>query len=330
MQQGFSGSCAPKDLETMLQMLYQYFKAPRKDATAYSALMAQQSGFLVNKNSDPQSVFRDTVSYSWSGYNYRSRPMTKELLSEVNLDDAYRIYQNRFSDASGFTFFFVGNFKPEELKPMVEKYIGSLPSTYKTETWKDVGMKSPTGIFERTVKKGVEPKSSVVMRYSMPFEYTRNNRNEAGALMKYLGIKLRESLREDKSGVYGVGASPNMKHYPRQVLELNIQFGCGPENVDMLVKAAQDVIEDIKKNPCDEKNLTKVKELSLREREQGLKENNFWLQLLSSNYMNNENILDILGYNDWINSLKSDDFKTFASKYLRTENYAKFVLNPEK
>src|ERR1041384_5126568 len=98
----------------------------------------------------------------------------------------------------------------------------------------------------------------------------------------------------------------------------------------MLVKAAQDVLDSIRLQGADDKNLTKIKELSLRERETGLKENQFWLNTLSSNYMNDENILDLLRYNDWVNGLKGDDFKAFAAKYLKSENYAKFVLNPEK
>ncbi len=330
LTEGLSGSCAPKDLETMMQMVYMYFEGPRKDATAFSGLIKQQQTYISNKNSDPNATFRDTISYAWNSYNYRYRPLSSEILKEINLDKAYSIYRQRFTDASNFMFFFVGNFKLDEIKPFVEKYIGGLPSTNSNELWKDLGVKHPSGQVEKMVKKGIEPKSNVVIRYSMPFEYNRNNRNEVTALVKLVNIKLRESLREEKSGVYGVSCSPNIVHYPKGWLEMTIQFGCAPENVDMLVKAANDVVEEIKKKGSDEKNLTKVKEISLREREVGLKENQFWLGTLSSNYMNGENILDLLHYNDWVNSLQGEDFRSFAIKYLKNENYAKFVLMPEK
>src|SRR5204862_4335395 len=130
-----------------------------------------------------------------------------------------------------FTFFFVGNFKTDEIKPLVEMYIGGLPSTKKGETWKDLGITPPAGKVTRMVKKGVEPKSSVSMKFTMPFEYSRKNRNQVNALIKLMNIKLRESLREDKSGVYGVSCSPLPKHFPKQSLEVTIAFGCGPQNV---------------------------------------------------------------------------------------------------
>jgi len=330
LEEGLTGTCAPKDLETMMQMEYLYFKGPRKDSSAFKSLMKRQQTMISNKNSDPNSIFRDTVSYAWNNYNYRSRPLSNDILKEVDLDRAYDIYKQRFSDASNFTFFFVGNFNVDELKPLVEKYIGGLPSSNSHETWKDLGITHPKGKVEKMVKKGIEPKSTVLMRYSMPFEYNRTNRNEINALLKLVNIKLRESLREDKSGVYGVSCNPSMQHYPKQWLEMTIQFGCAPNNVDMLVQAALDVLDDVKKNGADDKNLTKIKELSIRERETGLKENQFWLSALSANYTNNENILDLLHYNDWVNNLKGDDFKTFAAKYLKSDNYAKFVLMPEK
>ena len=124
--------------------------------------------------------------------------------------------------------------------------------------------------------------------------------------------------------------SPSAQHYPKEWLEITISFTCAPTNVDMLVQAAKDVLDSIQLTGADDKNLTKIKELSLREREKGLKENDFWLSALSANYMNDENILDLLHHNDWVNSLKGDDFKKFAAKYFKTDNYAKFVLNPEK
>ena len=330
IQQGFNGSCAPKDLETMLQMLYQYFMAPRKDETAFKSLMEKQKGFLQNRNSDPNSIFRDTIMYAMSQYNYRYRPMTVDMLKEINPDRAFEIYKERFSDASNFTFFFVGNFKPDELKPMVETYIGGLPAPKKNESWKDLGITPPKGLVVKTVKKGIEPKSSVILRFTMPFDYNRKNRNDINALMKLVNIKLRESLREDKSGVYGVGCSASPKHYPKQSLEVTISFGCAPKNVDSLIIAAFAVINKIKNDGCNDKDLTKIKELSIRERETGLKENSFWLGVLNSNYMNGENILDLLSYTDFINNLKGEDFKRFANQYLKSENFAKFILMPEK
>ena len=256
--------------------------------------------------------------------------MTVETLNEISLSRSLAIYKERFSDASGFTFVFVGNFKLDEMKVLCEKYLGSLPALKKGETWKDLGMRSPKGKVEKIVKKGVEPKSSVMLRYNMPFEYTRQHRNEVNALVKLVSIRLREVLREDKSGVYGVGCNASPKHYPAEGLEVTISFSCSPSNVDMLIKAAEDVLAEVKSKDCDEKNLTKIKETALRERETGLQENQFWLNTISSNYQNNEDLTEIKGYSEWVNKLSGADLKAFANKYLQTANAAKFILSPEK
>ncbi len=329
LQQGFNGSCAPKDLETLLQLTYKYFTDPRKDSEAFQSYIEKQKGILQNRSSDPQSVFSDTVSYLMSGYNPRSQPKTPALLARIDLDKAYSIYKERFADASGFTFVFVGSIKPEEFKPLVEKYLGSLPSLNKKETWKSSGYSYPKGKIEKVVRKGVEPKAAVLLRFNSPFEFNRNNRNEVLALSKLLNIRLRETLREDKSGVYGVSCFSNPKHFPFENLETSVYFGCSPDNVEMLIDAVWAVIKEVKEEVCDEKNLIKIKETALRERESGLKENQFWMNAISSSNQNGENILELKAYTDWVNGLKAEDLKLFANKYLVTDNYARFVLLPE-
>lgn len=248
----------------------------------------------------------------------------------MDLDRALKSYQELYADPAGFTYVLVGNFNPEEIKPLVEKYLASLPALHTSMMWHDAGIAAPKGKFERTVLKGTEPKSAVMMRFNMPFEYNRNNRNEVTALTKLMNIRLREVLREEKSGVYGVSCGATPRHYPRPNLEIVIYFSCAPQNAGMLTAAALEVINEVKEKGCDEKNLVKIKETAIRERETGLKENQFWMSYITSTLQNSENMSDVLHYNDWVKSITTADMKSFASKYLQTANYAKFVLNPEK
>ena len=330
LQQGMNGSCAPKDLETLMQLIYTYFTDPRKDPEAFASVMEKQKGVLKNRNSDPQSVFMDSVVFYMSGSNPRFRPPSAELLNNVDHDRLFSIYKERFSDASGFTFVFVGNFNTDSIRIMAEKYLGSLPSSNKNEKWQNINATYPKGKFEKTIRKGIEPKAVVVMRFNHPFEFNRNNRNEVNALLKLVNIRLREVMREDKSGVYGVSCFASPKNYPSQNLELTIFFGCSPDNVNLLVESALKVIDEVKTQGCEEKNLVKIKETAIREREINLKENQFWLNTISSSYQNNEKITELNQYNTWVNKLTTVDLKNFANKYLKSENYAKFVLMPEK
>jgi zinc protease len=329
LQHGMSGSCAPKDVETMFQLLYKAFTEPRKDTAAFNAMMANQEVVVRNRGEDPGTVFMDTVSYAMSGYHYRYRPTTSKLLKEVDQDAALSAYRTCFSDASGFTFVIIGNFEVEKMKPLLEQYVASLPAAGKKSMWKDVGARAPKGRFERTINKGTEPKSTVMMRFNLPFQYNRNNRNELTALSKLVNIRLREVLREEKSGVYGVSFAASPKHYPAENLELNIYFSCAPENVESLTASALAVLQEVKEKGCEEKNLVKIRETLIRERETSLKENQFWMGYITQSIQNGEDLGDVLKYTDWVNTLKADDIKAFAAKYIVTDNYARFVLRPE-
>ena len=142
--------------------------------------------------------------------------MTPETVDQMNLDKSLAFYKDRFSDASDFTFVFVGSFDPDTLKPLVERYLGALPATHRKETWKDVGIKKPTGVIEKRVDKGLEPKSRAQLVFSGPFQYNQVQRVAIRAMAQVLEMRLRESLREDLGGTYSVSASAGYSKIPRE------------------------------------------------------------------------------------------------------------------
>lgn len=330
LKEGMSGKCSPEDFETQLQLINLYFNSPRKDETAFKSYIEKEKGAIQNRSLDPESAFGDTVQVTMYNYHFRYRPATPALYDEADLNRAYDIYKDRFSDASDFTFVFVGNFKPDAIKPLIETYLGGLPSTNRKESWKDVGVKTPKGVIAKTVKRGTESKSTVEIVFSGPFDYTRKNRMDMQALKMLMDIKLRESLREEKSGTYGVSVYGAPVHYPKSSYNFYIYFGCDPAKTEELIAAAMKEVESAKKEGASEQNLKKVKETLLREREVALKENSFWLNTISGNYQNNENLLEVLEFNKYVENLNNEDFKRLANLYFNMNNYAKFVLMPEK
>jgi zinc protease len=328
--QGFNGNFSPQDMETAFQLINLYFTQPRKDDTAFHAFMDQQRGFIQNRSADPSNAFRDTVEVTMSQYNYRRRPYTVNLVNEIDENKAFDFYKQQFSDAGDFTFFFVGNFKPDNIKPLVEMYLGSLPSGNSTHAWKDVGIRPPTGVISKTVVKGKEPKSSVQITFSGPCQYTRKNTRDMEALSSLLSIKLREQLRQEMSGVYGVGARGLLSHYPKEEYRFTISFGCAPERVNELVDATYKMIDSVKQFGAGDINLRKIKETLHRQHEVDVKDNKFWLGAISQSYKDNLDLMDILNFDTWVDGLTNEDFKRLANQYLNMNNYAKFVLNPEQ
>jgi len=326
----FSGSATPKDVETLFQMLYLYQTSSKCDSNGFKSLLAQEKSSIQNRSNSPQSALFDSVALIMHSYNVRYRPVTLATLNELDMNRACEIYKDRFSNPGEFTYFFVGSFNLSDIKPLVEAYIGGIPSTGRIETYKDLGIHPPKGTINKEIVKGTDPKSTVYMIFSGPFEYNRQNRMEVSALIELVNIELRETLREDMGGVYGVSAFPRLQHYPTQEYQMGIYFSCSPDNRDALISAALKVLDSIKVQGCNEERLLKVKELMFKEREKNLKENNFWLSALSSSYQNNENILELKDFNNQVSSFTSDDFKKWTIKYYNPTNFAKFVLNPEK
>ncbi|MGV3561097.1 M16 family metallopeptidase [Larkinella arboricola] len=329
--EGISGSTTPDDLETALQLVYAYFTAPRKDMDVIKGFLSNQKSYLQSQlaTPTPQKVFQDTVQSLLGAYHYRRLPLTPNRLDQVNVDRADAIYKERFADASDFTFFFVGNFKEKDIKPLIEKYLGGLPVTNRKETYRDLGIRTPAGKIEKTVTKGIEAKSTVQLVFSGDFVWTPENATQIDALAEALEIKLTETLREEESGVYGVGVSGAYAKIPAQRYTFRIGFGCAPENVDKLIARTLAEIEKLKQNGADPKDIEKFKAETRRESEVQLKQNNFWLGYLSNQYFNNDDPTEILREDELLKQVTPESTKQAANQYFG-KNFIKLLLQPER
>ena len=330
LQEGISGSASTKDIETMFQLIYLYFTEPRMDENAFLAFKSQMQGSLQNRSSRPESAFQDTIQVTMGQYHPRREPWTESMLEKLDLKKSFDFYRDRFADAGDFTFVLVGNFDPEVIKPMVETYLGGLPSKGRKESWKNLGIKPPSGVVSKSVAKGVEPKSQVRMMFTGPFEWNRPNRLVIQAMMNVVDIRLRESLREDKAGAYSPGGFAQTTHYPESQYNITVYFGCAPDRVDELVGATTDVITELKKNGPLAEDLQKVKEILLRERETNIQKNQYWLNVLQFYYLNEEDPTQVIRDEKLIHEITADQIQEAAKKYFNMDNYIKAVLYPEK
>lgn len=328
--EGISGSTSPKDLETALQLTYLYFTQPRKDAETFKGLIAQQKGGLANRGNDPNSVFADSVAAILGNYNVRRTGPTVEKINQVSLDRAFEIYKDRFADASDFTFVFVGSFKPEEIKPLLEQYLGSLPSGNRKEAAKDLGIKIPAGKIDKKIYKGQEPKASVRLVFSGDYTWSEKHNNQLDALAEVLTIKLIERLREDEGGVYGVGARASYSKFPKSRYTFSISFGCAPENVEKLISSTLDEINKIRVNGALAGDIEKFIAEESRTTETQLKDNGFWLGYLTNQLQNEDDPKQILTYLESLKELNPESLKATVQYRLNPDNFIRIVLLPEK
>ncbi len=327
--QGMNGSSTLKDIETAMQLLYGYFTAPRKDAGMFSVLQQQIKAQLDNKDKDPGSVFGDSIGYIMGSYHPRRKPFEIGDLKKLDLDRSFTIYKERFSNAGQFLFTFVGNFNLDSIRPLIEKYIASLPGTSHKETWKDIGIRYPAGQLTKVMHMGKENKASVRIFFTGNTIYEETDELQLGQLCRAMGIKLREVLREDAGGVYGVSVNGGMSREPNTSYSISIQFGCAPENVDKLVGMVMDEINHTKANGVAAVNVDKIIAEQTRALENDVKENSFWRFRLEQQFFREKNPLAILEVGQKIKQLTVARTQLLANRYFDEKNMAKFILLPE-
>jgi zinc protease len=329
--EGVSGSTVPKEMESLFQLIHLYFTSPRKDKDAFESFKTRQKQLYANVASNPQIYFSAEMQKIMTKNHPRAGGLPKpEDFDKINLNKGIEIYKQRFSNAADFTFLFVGSIDEEKIKPLLEKYLGSLPSKPVKENFKDLGIRPPLGKLEKTVTRGSEPQSQVSLVFITPAPYNGNDAYALRSLADVVDIKLIEQLREEKGSVYGVGSSASINRIPYPYTSFNISFPCAPENIDTLTNAALFELKKILKNGVSAEDLEKIKEQQKRKLEVDVRENQFWLSNLYDAYFYNTNPRMILDKEKQINSLTSKMIQDAAKKYINPNSYIRVVLKPEK
>ncbi|NJO91468.1 MAG: insulinase family protein [Chloroflexia bacterium] len=331
LEQGLSGSSSPKDFETLLQMNFQYFTSARKDDKAFQTFVSGMENQIKFMSASPEMAFYDKLVKVTSSNNPRAFifPPVEELKA-LTIDQVYNVYEKAFKNATDFTFVIVGNIDLEKVLPLIETYIGGLPTSIDKRNWVERKVEFPKGLTDETVFKGKEDKSSVAMVFHGTTKWDDKNYLTAKLLMKTLSIKLRESMREEQGGVYGVRSSINIDKLPNTEFDINISWGCAPVNVDKLVNTVLGEMKKIVDNGPTDIDIEKAKETFINERETDVKENNFWLNYIKSRTFNGDNLLSFEGYKAIIKSVTKKDLQNAAKNYFTPKHFVKVVLKPEK
>ncbi|KAF0250549.1 MAG: zinc protease [bacterium] len=329
--EGLRGNTTPKDFETMLQLTNMFFTQPRKDEQAYQSFLTRTKAFAANFFANPQLYYGNELQKVLTQNHPRVNIFNPEKLDKINLDKAFQIYKERFADADDFQFLFVGNIDIEKAKPLLELYLGSLPVKQGSETFKDLGIRPPTGVVEKEIKRGKDPKSLVTIAFTGEVK-DKKDQPLIRSLAQGLSIKLIENLREDKGGVYSTRANASIGRYPYESYQVTISFSCAPENTQKLVNAAYDEIKKIQENGFTPEDLNKVKEAQKRDIERNQKENPYWLGILQNVYIDkiDPNELTEANLRKLVDELSSDTVKATAQKYLKLDNRIVVTMNPEQ
>jgi zinc protease len=328
ISEGMEGGSTPQDLETMFQLLYLRFTQPRADETAFAAMASQAKALLANESADPEVVFNQAIDAAVSGNSARRQPETPATVSQWNLAKSLAFYKARFADASNFTFVFVGSFTLDTIKPLVETYIASLPATRAHETWRDIGVALPSGVVEKTIQKGIDPKSEVAIVFTGPFEYDDAHKQTLRAMALVLQSRLLDVIRQQLGGTYSITATPGMAKFPRPQYSVRIDWTCDPARTAVLVQRVFAEIASLKTTRLFPAQVASLRQNLLREYERNTQDNGYLLNQIARRYADGENA-DSAGVPAQIAALTADAIQQAAQTYLNAGNYVKVTLLPE-
>jgi zinc protease len=328
-EEGLGGGASRKDLETMFQLVYLTFTAPRADPVAFRVLTEQWKVALANRAELPDTVFAEALTAALSQNHLRAQPMTTARIDQMNLDKSLAFYKDRFADASDFVFVFVGTFDLATMKPLVERYLGSLPALHRHEIVKDVGPHPPAGVVEQQVRRGIEPKSQVSIVFSGPFQNDELHRVVMRAMAETLAGNLHTRLREDLGGTYGVSVEPSFTERPTEEYRLTVSFGCDPARTESLVKAAFQVIEQFKNAGPGLGQVADTKAALVRDFESNSQRNDYLLNRLLYKYEYGEDVKEVFGMQPFYDQLTPGVLRDAARTYLNTNRYVEVTLLPE-
>jgi zinc protease len=327
---GFSGNSTVKDVETMFQLLHLKATQLRKDTALFSSFVKKQKAQTAMIMANPQAAFIDTLLK----FAYNNNPLAGSPIAhpsdfdKINLDRAQQIFKERLGDVTGMHFVFAGSFKENDIVPLIEKYIASLPASGKVQKFVDRKVRPIKGNKTFEYKAGKEQKSLILQMYSGEVPYSEDMALKAQALSESMNIKIIEELREKVKGIYGGGIYGSFTKEPYSNYSMMAQLPTGPATVDTLIKALKAEISKVQKEGPDKSTLDKVKKQWLEQHTESVKENSTWVNELLESKVAGNNIDRFINYEKYVNQLTTKDVQKAAKVFLNPANMITGIQQP--
>ena len=325
-----NGYCSPKDFETMMQLTYLTFTAPRRDDDAFASYKNRNKAAWLNQEMNPMTAFGDSVTYALRMGHPRTLRVKSDMVDKMDYDKILAMYQDRFKDASDFTFIFVGNVDIEEMKPLIAEYLGTLPSINRKESFKDNKIEYRKGVYKNEfIREQETAKASNFVSFIGTCKYDLRNTILMDMTGQVMDLVYTEKVREDEGGTYSVYVGGNLSKYPKEIAGLQVIFDTAPSKREKLMKIIFAEIEHIAKEGPSETNLNKVKEFMLKKHTEDLKENGYWMGSIDEYLFTGMN--PVKDYEQIVNSITTKDIQKFADDLFKQKNEVEVsMISPEK
>ena len=326
--EGFNGSCSPKDLETMFQLIYLGFTAPRMDDAAFESFKQRTKASLANQEADPMTAFSDTLQHIMYGNHPLATRLKADMIDQIDYNRVMEMYKDRFKEAGDFTFMLVGNINLEEAKPLIETYLGGLPTINRKENFQDLKLNRREGTHKNVFEKQMAtPKATVISVISGNCEHNLKNNLLMTMLSQTMDMVYTETIREKEGATYGVGAVGQLSKYPKEEAIFQIYFDTDPAKRAKMEQLVMAELQKVAQEGPRPEHLAKVKEFLQKKHLENAKENSYWLSQLLQYYWYNVDMNT--GYEKLVNELTVEDVKNFTKALLDQGNIIEVTMTAE-
>ncbi|MBU1341620.1 MAG: insulinase family protein [Proteobacteria bacterium] len=330
-EEGISGYFSPANLEFFFKLISLGLSQPRVEKSAFE----EQKLKYIQKKQKMQNTafwkFREKILQTAWPENAYNHIIGAESIQKLEFISSKQALKDRFQNAGDFTFQFVGNFKMHDILPLIEKHLAGLPADKIKEKAKNINCKPLPGKFSISMNENIEEKSNIFIFLNHYYTVSEKKLFEFSALETILNMKINESLREDQSLIYTSKAWSrffSLKPSPHCVI--GFVFTCAPENAEKVVSGVKTILKDLRENRMSEEKITQIKRIQATKAREARQDNNWWSSALKDSVMLNQDLNDLMEYENYIQELTPDTLQSNAKKYLDEANMLVAVLNPKK
>jgi len=322
---GFANS---EDIDSMFELLYLKLTKPvidkRVEKNEKKVLKFRAKERLRN----PKNRFSQDITKWYKKNNPRIIFDTPQSIDKLDSNKMLEIYKDRFSDMNNFDFAIIGDINVSKIEKLISKYLGNLPTKEREESFIDRKLDYKKGKQIYIKNYNNENISNIILLYQSKVSYTQKNDFILRAMESILNVRLRELIREDKSGVYGIKVSTNLYRLEKNKSEAYIRFSCDPKRVDELISYVYQSIDKIKKELVSDKELNVYKKKFKVSYETNMRENSYWLNQMIDSYKFNKPLEDIYQLPNLVDSITKEEIKDMANQIFG-EDILQGELNPK-
>lgn len=332
--EAFSAGSRVQDLDDLFEMIYAFFQEPRFDETALERIRLEGIQATQSQLRDPAGSYYRHIRTILTGGDPRALPLTVADYESVNLQEIEQTYRQRFSNPADWIFTIVGSVTAGEILPYIETYLASIPGPEPGDAWNperavDHGYSPPEGIVDEVFHAGIEPTGQVTILFTGDYAWGRSENQRFNSTVDLLDTILRERIREESGGSYGIGAAGMRRRTPEPRYLIQIEFDCDPDRADELTTNVFAILSDLAVAPVDENHLERIKAQQREEYEQSLTRNAYWASVIEFAVRHGRDLETVDDYPELIESVTVEDLRQTIAAYLTPESYIRVTLVPE-